>query len=130
MKFYSRKWIKPEDLNAHGTLFGGTLLCWIDDEAAIFAMCQLNNNPQIVTKFMSEIDFKASARNGDIIEMGMEVVQMGTTSVTLRCEVRNKITKNKIITIDKIVFVSVDAEGHPTPHGCSPRKEQSVISNT
>jgi len=32
MKFYSRKLIKPQDLNAHGTLFGGSVLSWIDEE--------------------------------------------------------------------------------------------------
>tara|TARA_B110000037_G_C17044365_1_gene475033 strand:- start:673 stop:855 length:183 start_codon:yes stop_codon:yes gene_type:complete len=56
MKFRSRKRIKPEDSNVHGTL-----LRWIKDEVAIFAMCQLNNNPCITTKFMSEIDFKTSS---------------------------------------------------------------------
>jgi acyl-CoA hydrolase len=117
MKFFSRKWIKPEDLNPHGTLFGGQLLRWIDDEAAIFAMCQLNHSANIVTKFISEIDFKSSARTGDIIEMGVEVVSLGNSSITLCCEVRNKVSKEKIITIDKIVFVAVNAEGKPTPHG-------------
>ncbi len=119
MRFYSRKWIKPEDLNPNGSLFGGQLLRWIDEEAAIFAMCQLKNNPHIVTKFISEIDFKSSARTGDIVEMGMEVAAFGRSSVTLSCEVRNKVTKEKIITIDKIVFVAVDENGRSTPHGCT-----------
>lgn len=117
MKFYSRKWVKPEDLNPNGSLFGGQLLSWIDEEAAIFAMCQMGNNKHIVTKFISEIDFKSSARTGDIIEMGMEVVGFGNTSLTLRCLVRNKITKEEIITIDKIVFVNLNEAGMPTPHG-------------
>jgi acyl-CoA hydrolase len=26
MRFHTRKWIKPEDLNPNGTLFGGQLL--------------------------------------------------------------------------------------------------------
>ena len=26
MRFHTRKWVKPEDLNANGTLFGGKLL--------------------------------------------------------------------------------------------------------
>ena len=95
MKFYSRKWIKPEDLNPNGSLFGGQLLSWIDEEAAIFAMCQMGNNKHIVTKFISEIDFKSSARTGDIIEMGMEVVGFGNTSLTLRCLVRNKISERR-----------------------------------
>lgn len=119
MKFYSRKWIRPADLNAHGNLFGGQLLQWIDEEAAIFAMCQLNNNPNIVTKFISEIDFRASAKPRDIIELGMDVVAFGTSSITLCCEVRNKVTKDTIITIERIVFVAVDADGRPAPHGCS-----------
>ena len=41
MNFYTRKLIKPEDLNSRGTLFGGRLLQWIDEEAAVYAMCQL-----------------------------------------------------------------------------------------
>ncbi len=117
MKFYSRKWIKPEDLNPNGSLFGGQLLSWIDEEAAIFAMCQLGNNKHIVTKFISEIDFKSSAQTGDIIEMGMEVVKFGKSSLTLKCLVRNKVTKEEIISIDQIVFVNLDANGKAVPHG-------------
>ena len=41
MKFRTRKLIKPEDLNARGTLFGGQMLKWIDEEASIFTNCQL-----------------------------------------------------------------------------------------
>lgn len=33
MRFHTRKWVKPEDLNANGTLFGGKLLAWIDEES-------------------------------------------------------------------------------------------------
>lgn len=117
MKFYSRKWVKPEDLNPNGSLFGGQLLSWIDEEAAIFAMCQLGKDRHLVTKFMSEINFVSSARQGDVIEMGVEVTACGRSSVTLRAEVRNKITKQTIISIDRIVFVNLDEEGRPAPHG-------------
>lgn len=116
MNFYTRKWIKPEDLNPNGTLFGGRLLSWIDEEAVIYAMVQLNN-PHIVTKYISEINFVSSARTGDIIEMGIEATKFGRTSVTLRCEVRNKITRKTILSIDKLVFVNLDQAGIPTPHG-------------
>jgi acyl-CoA hydrolase len=37
MRFHTRKWIKPEDLNPNGTLFGGQLLAWIDEELAFTA---------------------------------------------------------------------------------------------
>lgn len=116
MNFYTRKWIKPEDLNAHNTLFGGRLLAWIDEEAAIFAMCQVGEK-NMVTKFVSEINFVSSARHGDVIEIGFEVVAFGTSSVTMRCVTRNKNTKQVILSIDKIVFVLLDDEGKPVAHG-------------
>jgi len=116
MNFYTRKWVKPEDLNAHGTLFGGSLLSWIDEEAAIYSIIQLGTNG-CVTKYMSEINFINSAKQGDIIELGIKAIHFGRTSISLTCEVRNKITLKTILTIDKIVFVSVDANGMPFPHG-------------
>jgi acyl-CoA hydrolase len=116
MNFHTRKWIKPEDLNPNGTLFGGSLLRWIDEEAAIYTIVQLNN-PRVVTKFISEINFVSSAKVGDIIELGITATDFGNTSLTLRCEVRNKITRKSILTIDKIVFVNLDEEGNPVPHG-------------
>ncbi len=118
MRFFSRKLIKPEDLNAHGTLFGGSVLAWIDEEAAIYVICQLGKG-NIATKFMSEIDFVSSAKLGDIIEIGMETVDFGTTSITVKCEVREKFSKSTIIRIDKIVFVHLDKNGRPIPHNIS-----------
>ena len=116
MRFHTRKWVKPEDLNANGTLFGGRLLAWIDEEAALYTIVQLEN-PRVVTKFMSEINFMASAKQGDIVEIGMEVVKFGTSSVTLRSEVRNKMTHETIITVDRIIMVNLDKEGKSLPHG-------------
>jgi acyl-CoA hydrolase len=116
MKFHTRKWVKPEDLNPNGTLFGGRLLQWIDEELGIYAIIQLEI-PRTVTKFMSEIDFVSSAKQGDIIEIGMEVVSFGNSSITLKCTVRNKLTHKIIIEIDKIVMVSLDENGTPLKHG-------------
>ncbi|HEU0226119.1 MAG TPA: hotdog domain-containing protein [Arachidicoccus soli] len=116
MNFYTRKLIKPEDLNSNNTLFGGSLLKWIDEEAAIYAIIQLGNN-NCVTKFMSEIDFISSPKQGDIIELGIKAIKFGNTSLTLTCQVRDKISHKIILTIDKIVFVTVDEDGRPTPHG-------------
>jgi acyl-CoA hydrolase len=115
MRFHTRKWVKPEDLNANGTLFGGKLLAWIDEEAALYSIVQLENN-LVVTKYMSEINFVSSAKQGDIVEIGMEVVKFGKSSLTLSCEVRNKMTRQTIITIDQIIMVNLDENGKPTPH--------------
>lgn len=116
MKFYSRKLIKPEDLNANNTLFGGRLMQWIDEEAGIYAMTQLEE-VKVVTKYMSEINFVSSAKQGDVIELGLKFQEIGTTSITFGCEVRNLFSKKVIITIEKIVFVLVDGNERPKPHG-------------
>ena len=116
MNFHTRKWVKPGDLNPNGTLFGGRLLEWIDEEAALYTIVQLENR-SIVTKFMSEINFISAPVQGDIIELGMEVVDFGRSSLTLRCEVRNKMTRADILHIQRIVMVNLGPDGKPVPHG-------------
>ena len=61
MNFHTRKWVKPEDLNPNGTLFGGSLLAWIDEEAALYTVVQLENK-HIVTKFISEKNSNSAPR--------------------------------------------------------------------
>ena len=114
MKFHTRKLVKPTDLNARGTLFGGQLLKWIDEEAAIFAICQANSS-HLVTKAISEINFIAPVHTGDIVEFGCELIKTGNTSLTISMVVRNKTTKRKIVNIDSITFVNVDRFGAPKP---------------
>ena len=115
MNFHTRKWVKPEDLNPNQSLFGGRLLQWIDEEAALYAVIQLENK-HVVTKFMSEISFISSPKQGDIIEIGIVATHFGNTSLVMKCEVRNKITRQQILTIDKMVFVNLDKDGKPMPH--------------
>lgn len=116
MRFHTRKWVKPEDLNPNGTLFGGKLLAWLDEELALYSIIQLENS-RIVTKHMSEINFRSSARQGDIIEIGIDVVKFGTTSLVLKCEARNMMTRETIITIDNTTMVNLGSDGKPKPHG-------------
>jgi acyl-CoA thioesterase YciA len=116
MRFHTRKWVKPEDLNPNGTLFGGKLLAWIDEELALYSIIQLENT-RIVTKHMSEINFRSSAKQGDIIEIGIDVVKFGFSSLTLKCEARNIMTRETIITIESITMVSLGADGKSQPHG-------------
>lgn len=116
MRFHTRKWVKPEDLNPNGTLFGGQLLAWIDEEVALYTIIQLENS-KVVTKYMSEINFMASAKKGDIVEIGIEVIKFGSSSLTMKCEVRNKMTRETILTVDKIIMVNLGPDGKPKPHG-------------
>lgn len=116
MRFHTRKWVKPEDLNPNGTLFGGKLLAWIDEEVALYSIVQLESQ-KVVTKHMSEINFRSSANQGDIVEIGIDVVKFGNTSLVLTCEVRNIMTRETIITVDEITMVNLGTDGKPKPHG-------------
>lgn len=116
MRFHTRKWVKPEDLNANETLFGGRVLAWVDEEAALYSIIQLENK-RVVTKYVSEINFMSSAVQGDIIEIGIEVIKFGKTSLTLNCEVRNKMTHETIVTVDNIIMVNLGEDGKPKAHG-------------
>jgi len=115
MNYRTRKLIKPEDLNAGNTLFGGRLALWIDEEAAIYTMCQLDTK-HIVTKTAS-FNFLSPAKQGDIIEIGVEVIKFGRTSITLHVIARNKENEQVLCEITDMVFVSVNEEGRPMPHG-------------
>ena len=112
MRFRTRKMIMPSHLNGAGSLFGGQALSWIDEESAIFAACQLNDS-----NFMSSIDFKAPAKQGDIVEIGTQLVSFGKTSITVSCAIRNKYTGDNIVFVEKIVFVLLDDKGNPKVHG-------------
>ena len=116
MRFHTRKWVKPEDLNPNGSLFGGKLLAWIDEELALYSIIQLENS-RIVTKHMSEINFRSSVKQGDIVEIGIDVVKFGMSSLTLKCEARNIMTRETILTIDTITMVSLGIDGKPKAHG-------------
>jgi acyl-CoA hydrolase len=119
MKYFTRRFVRPNDLNMSNRLFGGQLLSWIDEEAAIYASCQMNHD-RVVTKYMSEIDFKLSAQTGDILEFGLEVVQTGRTSLSVRCEVRHKKSKAVVIKVERIVFVAIGETGAPVPYKQTP----------
>jgi len=117
MRFLSRRLVMPSDLNYGNSLFGGRALEWIDEEAAIYAICQLETNV-IVTKHIGEISFESPAMVGDVVEFGLTTKKVGNTSITISCLVRNKITKKTICFADDIVFVKLDPKTRlPIPHG-------------
>lgn len=107
----------PNDLNYAHSLFGGRILQWIDEEAAIYAICQLETNC-LVTKHIGAISFESPAMQGDIVEFGLATKAVGRTSITVSCLVRNMATKKSICLADDIVFVKVDPSSRlPEPHG-------------
>ena len=116
MKFLTRKLVTPADLNPRGTLHGGQLLKWIDEEGGIHAALELQTG-LIVTKYISEIDFKFPVIQGDVVEIGMQTLEIGKTSVTLSCEVRSLQAERTVCSIEKMVYIRVNKYGLPKKHG-------------
>ncbi len=127
MRFLSRRLVMPSDLNYANSLFGGRVLQWIDEEAAMYAICQLETNC-LMTKHMGEISFESPALQGDIVEFGLSTEAVGRTSITVSCLVRNKATKKTICFAEAIVFVKVDPETRkPVAHG---KTHESLLAQT
>lgn len=106
----------PPHTNHRGTLFGGMALAWIDEETAI-TVARVLGHADIVTKAMAAIEFKAPGRVGDIIQLDSKVIDVGETSITVDCSIRNISTGKEIVKVDKIVYVSVTSEGKRCVHG-------------
>ena len=115
MKFLSRRLVMPVDLNSRGTLFGGRLMAWIDEEASVFAAVE-SGAELVLTKYISEMDFQNPSVLGDVLEIGMEICSSTRVSVTLKCQVRDLRSRREIVKIDKMVFIAIDEKGRPTRH--------------
>lgn len=115
-----RKLVKHADLNPAGFLFGGALLQWLDEAAALYVMCQLETK-NVVTVKISESVFKKPVKLGDYLEFITDVRAFGRTSVTVDCRVETKDLKQgderQVVFSCEAVFVSVDENGKPKPHG-------------
>lgn len=114
----NRRLVMSKDLNGANKLFGGTILAWIDEQAYIEVLTFLKSI-NIVTKFISEVEFVSGAQVGDVVQIKTVFTKMGKTSVTLRVEVFNLTTEKNIAIVNEIVMVNVDNNGNPTPHNCS-----------
>lgn len=115
MDYLTRRGVMYPHLNATGLLSGGQALSWLDEEAAIYAACQMGTS-RLVTKKMSDVEFMSPANLGDILHIGTELVRTGRMSITVACNILNKTTGKVVVKVDEIVLVSLDEAGNPTPH--------------
>ena len=107
----------PRDTNAHGTIFGGVILSYIDLAGGIECRRQCPKN--FVTKAMHEVVFVAPVHLGDLVTFYTSVARVGTTSITVDIEVEverlgphgNRETLK--VTEAEVTYVAVDANGRP-----------------
>lgn len=114
MKTVQAHLILPPDTNHQGTIFGGKVLAYIDEVAAITSMKHAGSNT--VTVSIDSVDFLSPARAGDILELEGTVAYTGNTSITVfvRVIAFQVATGERTLTTESFVtMVAVDGNGKP-----------------
>src|SRR5690606_12880769 len=110
------KLVLPPDTNHLDTIFGGKVLSYIDEIAAIAAMKHSRN--VVVTASIDEVNFLSSAKVGDILTLEGVVISTGNTSmevyVKVECEQLETGVKS-LTTTSFITMVAIDRNGKPVP---------------
>ena len=117
MQLISTHICKTRDVGNHGNLFGGVMLSWLDEAGASLA-AEFAETGKIVTKHISELDFKSAVRPGQLIKMYGNIVKVGKTSLTIGIEARRHSVYNatqKLVCKCDMVFVRIDGDGEPVP---------------
>lgn len=101
----------PRDTNAHGTVFGGIILSYIDVAGSVEAVRQTRHD-RFVTVAMKEVVFHEPVFIGDLVSFYAETIKIGNTSVTVHVEVEaerfgNQGQKVKVTSAD-VTFVAIN----------------------
>lgn len=108
--------VLPPDTNNVGTMFGGKLMAYIDDVAAISAM--RHSRRDVVTASTDSVDFLHPIHKGHSVCLESFVTYTGRTSM----EVIVKVVEEDLLTgtenlcaISFLTFVAIDDNGKPVP---------------
>jgi acyl-CoA thioesterase YciA len=105
----------PKDTNAHGTIFGGVILSYIDQAAAVEA--KQHGASFIVTVAMREVVFHQPVHVGDLVSFYTRLVRIGRTSITISVEViaeRGDPGGERVkVTEAEVTFVNLDEMRRP-----------------
>ncbi|NNU97564.1 acyl-CoA thioesterase [Anoxybacillus sp. EFIL] len=108
--------VLPSDTNHLGTIFGGTVLAYIDEIAAISAMRHARK--AVVTVSIDKVDFISSAKVGDILKLESFVYSTGRTSmkVFVKVETEDLFTgEHHLTTTCFLTMVAIDQNKKPIP---------------
>lgn len=106
----------PRDTNAHGTIFGGVILSYVDQAGALEARRQGATN--IVTVSMDKVVFHSPVHVGDLVSFWTETLRMGTSSITTRVVVEAQTgdgSEKVTVTEAQVVYVNLGRDRRPTP---------------
>jgi acyl-CoA thioesterase YciA len=72
----------PRDTNAHGTVFGGIILSYIDVAGGVEAVRHTGHD-RFVTVAMKEVIFHEPVFIGDLVSFYAETTKLGNTSISI-----------------------------------------------
>ena len=111
------QFVFPGDTNHLGTLYGGTLMAWMDSAAAVAAVRRAGS-VAVVTAAVEALTFRVVIRQGELVELVAHVESVGRTSMRVRVEAHREdpVTHvRELCTEGTFAMVAVDEEGRPTP---------------
>ena len=88
---------------------------WVDESCGMEA--RLLSGRVCATRYIKEIDFLATARVGDIIEVSVRHQETRKTSMTFSATVRNA-QAGLVANFERIVFVALDENHKPVSVNC------------
>ena len=105
----------PRDTNAHGTIFGGVILSYIDQAGAIEARRQGLQN--MVTVSMDKVVFHEPVFVGDLVSFWTETLRIGNTSITTKVVVEairaDDPATRVTVTEAQVVYVNIGLDRKP-----------------
>lgn len=107
--------VLPIHINSLDTIFGGTIMSWIDIAAAISA--QRHSNREVVTASIDQLSFYAPVKKGWVVNLKSKVNFVSKTSMEVGVQVtaENPRTNELFHTSSAyLTFVALDSQGKPT----------------
>jgi len=125
--------VLPPDTNHLNTIFGGKVLAYIDEVAALSAM--QHSNHVVVTASIDSVNFLSAAKVGDALKLEAFVTHAGRTSMEVYVKViaQNLLNNEERLTTESfLTMVAVDEQGNPTlvPDVYPESEEEKVLHNT
>ncbi len=101
----------PRDTNAHGTVFGGVILSYIDVAGGVEAV-RHTKHERFVTVAMKEVIFHEPVFIGDLVSFYATTLRVGKSSISIHVDVEaerfgNKGKKVKV-TEAEVTFVAIN----------------------
>lgn len=117
MQLLTQHMCLTRDVGAHNNLFGGVMMSWMDEAAAILA-CQTARSNRMVTVVSNQFRFIQPVKVADIVQIYGKIVKIGRTSITVFVQARSldpETQTRRHVCETEIVFVNIDKWGNKAP---------------